>query len=244
MSSQSKTTVIIVPAYNEEGHIKDVIARIKKAMTDDMELVVVDDGSHDSTPQILKDTKTHCITLGLNSGYGIAVQTGIKYALSNNFKYAVLIDADGQHNPEDISILLDIVKKGEADLVIGSRFLKEVGYKGSIFRRLGERFFSFLIYILSGVRIKDPTSGFQALDSQTQKIYASDLFPVDYPDADLLLLLSFRHLKIKEVPVRMNVNIKKSMHSGIGHIFYYVYKILLSMLVILSEKGEIEKGGR
>lgn len=239
--NQHKTTAIIIPAFNEEANIRDIILKIKELMTDDMELIVVNDGSTDSTPEILKDTKTHCLTLGFNSGYGVAVQTGIKYALRNNFEYVVLIDADGQHNPEDIFELLNVLKKGEADLVIGSRFLIETGYRGSIFRRLGGIFFSFLIYCLGRVRIKDPTSGFRALNKAAQKIYATELFPVDYPDADMLLLLSYHNLKIEEVAVKMSVNVKKSMHSGVWNIFYYIYKMMVSILIVLSYKEQIKK---
>lgn len=236
-----KTTAIIMPAFNEEKNIKQLIIRIKEILSSDAELVVINDGSTDSTPQILNETNTNHINLGSNSGYGVAIQTGIKYALRNNFEYVVLIDADGQHNPEDIPTLLNVIKNKEADLALGSRFVEDTGYGGSIFRRLGESLFSFLIYCLDGIKIHDPTSGFQAFDKKVQEIYASEMFPVDYPDADMLLLLSYYNLKIKEVPVKMSVNTEKSMHSGIKRIVYYIYKMLVSILVVVSYKKEIER---
>lgn len=237
-----KTTAIIMPAFNEDKNIREVIIKIKRLLTDDAELIVINDGSTDSTAEILKETRTNYLSLGFNSGYGVAVQTGIKYALRNNFEYVVLIDADGQHNPEDIFKLLNPVKNGEADLVIGSRFIEGTGYRESIFKGIGRKIFAFLIYCLGGLKIYDPTSGFQAFDKKVQYIYASEMFPVDYPDADMLLLLSYYNLKIKEVPVKMNMNTEKSMHSGMKKILYYIYKMLLSILIVVSYRKQIKRG--
>ncbi|NQT22045.1 MAG: glycosyltransferase family 2 protein, partial [Candidatus Omnitrophica bacterium] len=166
---------------------------------------------------------------------------GVKYAERYGFEYVVLMDADGQHNPQDISVLLDILKNDKADFVIGSRFSEENIYQEGISRKLGRAFFSFLIYCLSGAKIKDPTSGFQAFNRKTQKIYSSELFPIDYPDADVLLLFAYHNLRIKEVPVKMNTTSGKSMHSGIRSALYYIYKMLLSMLIVLSYKKEIKR---
>lgn len=235
-----KRTAIITPAFNEEKNIKKVISKIKQILPDDAELIVVNDGSDDSTLEALKEIRASYISLGSHLGYGVAVQTGIKYALKNNFDYVVLIDADGQHNPEDIPRLLEVVRNGFADLALGSRFVEDTGYEGGIFRRIGELFFSFLIYWLSGLRIHDPTSGFQAFDKKVQQLYVTEMFPVDYPDADMLLLLSYYNLNIKEVPVKMNLNKEKSMHSGIKRVLYYIYKMLLSILVVVSYKKEIK----
>jgi glycosyltransferase involved in cell wall biosynthesis len=236
-----KNVALIMPAYNEQVNIGNVIAKIRELITDDMELIVVDDGSVDSTAHIVKAAGIRCLSLGFNAGYGVAIQTGVKYALNNNFELAVLVDADGQHHPEEIFKMLYFLEKYKADVVIGSRFLKETGYKGDVFRRFGGNIFSLLIYLLGGIKINDPTSGLRVLNRKALKIYASDLFSIDFPDADMILLLSFYNLKIMEIPVRMSVNVKKSMHSGLRHILYYVYKVMLSILVVLSYKWQLKK---
>lgn len=235
-------TAVIMPAFNEEKNIAGVISKAEEFLSNDMELIVINDGSTDSTAEILKAAQANYISLGSNCGYGIAIQTGVKYALRNNFEYVVLIDADGQHNPEDIHRLLNVVKNGETDLSIGSRFIEEMGYKAGALRRIGSFTLSFLLYCLSGLKIKDPTSGFQAFNRRVQEIYAGRFFPIDYPDADMLLLLSYYNLKIKELPVKMNLNKEKSMHSGIKRILYYIYKMLISILIVISYKKQI-KGG-
>lgn len=218
-----------------------LVEEIKGLRIDNAEIVVINDGSTDSTERILEDAGISHLSLCINLGYGAAIQTGVKYALENNFEYVVLIDADGQHRATDIYKLLDTVKGGSADLALGSRFIIDTGYKGNILRRIGGVIFSNLVYLLSGIKINDPTSGFQAFNRKTQLIYANDLFPVDYPDADMLLLSIYHNIRIKEIPVEMKVNLKKSMHSGLNKAVYYIYKMLLSILVVASFRKVIKK---
>lgn len=173
-----------------------------------------------------------------NMGYGVAVQTGYKYALRQGYEALVQMDGDGQHDPAFISQLLAPVLTGEADFALGSRFLGVESYEPSLARRLGMAFFRRLVSRLIGQRITDSTSGFQAFNRRVIRFFTSEVFPCDYPDADMLITLHRAGFRIREVPVRMHASATgKSMHSGLRP-FYYMFKMLLSIFVTLLRKKE------
>lgn len=227
-------TLIIIPAHNEEKGISGIISAIKNFSTD-FDILVVDDGSTDRTARLAMAAGARLLSLPFNMGYGVALQTGFKYAIRNDYEYAVQMDADGQHEPRFIERLLEVVVKGESDIAIGSRFL-EGGYQTQFFRRMGMLVFGGLASAIIRQKITDPTSGFQALNRKVIEFYASDFYPVDYPDADVIIMLHRAGLKIKEVPVKMYPSVeKKSMHSGLKPI-YYIFKMFLSILVTLLRR--------
>ncbi|OGW36943.1 MAG: glycosyl transferase family 2 [Nitrospirae bacterium RBG_13_39_12] len=231
--------VVIVPAYNESGRIASTIAGIRKFS--EANIIVVSDGSLDNTADEARQSGAVVIELSFNLGYGAALQTGFKYALKKGYQFAIQMDADGQHDPAAIPALIEPVLKQEADVTIGSRFLGKNEYKSPFFRRAGIIFFAFIASLLTGKKVTDPTSGFQALNRKVMELYASDEYPVDYPDADVIIMLHRRGLRFIEVPVTMKRVIGKvSMHSGLRP-FYYTFKMLLSIFVtLLRGKG----GGR
>lgn len=141
-------TIVIVPAYNEEKSIENVVKEIQKLEICDV--VVINDCSKDNTSQIAKEAGANVVNLVNNLGIGGAVQTGYKYALENDYDYAVQIDGDGQHNPVYIKEMLEIANKNNADIVIGSRFIEKTGYKQTFLRKIGGDFISWLIKALSG----------------------------------------------------------------------------------------------
>jgi glycosyltransferase involved in cell wall biosynthesis len=144
----------------------------------------------------------------------------------------VQIDADGQHEPREIKILLDNLIGGSYDIVLGSRFLVKNNYKQSIFRLLGRFFFRMVLRLVYQINISDPTTGFRAMNKKVLHLFIKDVFPADYPDADVIILLSEFDLKIKEVPIKVYPNaVGKSMHQGFLHSIYYIFKMLLSMFV-------------
>jgi len=233
--SENKTdysnSVVLIPAYNEEKDISQVINGIRQNVKD-VDIIVVDDASDDRTAQLGDELGATVIRHPFNMGYGAALQTGFKYALENGYKYLVQIDADGQHDPSCIKRLFDEVidNKNRTDLVIGSRFLENANYKTSILRRTGMLLFGAIASRLIGQRVTDSTSGFQAMNSRVLRFLSGEVYPADYPDADLIILLHYKGFKIKEAPIRMFPSKKKSMHSG-WCVFYYVYKMLLSIFV-------------
>ncbi len=226
-----KPFLIIIPAYNEAGRISATIAGIRKHT--DADIIVVDDGSKDGTAGEALGAGAHVISLPFNLGYGAALQTGFQYALRQGYQFVLQMDADGQHDPAYIRPLLDAVESGGADVAIGSRFLGVGGYRAPLIKKFGMVFFRTVASLLTGQKVTDPTSGFQALNRKTLRFYACDAYPVDFPDADVLIMLHRLGLRFVEVPVRMNPNTKAiTMHSGIVPV-YYIFKMMLSIFVTL-----------
>src|SRR5262245_11014833 len=177
--------VLVIPSFNEAPRLPALLARITAQETG-LEIVVVDDGSRDATAEVAARAGATVLRHPFNLGYGAGLQTGYKYALSVGAQCVVQMDADGQHDPRDIVRLLEPLAKGDCDLVIGSRFLAPTGYHMGFTRTLGRRFFVGLARAF-GIRVTDPTSGFQALGRRVLELYVGDSFPSDYPDVDVLL---------------------------------------------------------
>ncbi|MBI5847476.1 MAG: glycosyltransferase family 2 protein [Nitrospirae bacterium] len=231
--------IIIIPAFNEEGRIGKTVPGIRSLT--DMEIVVVCDGCGDATLSEARLSGATVIELPFNLGYGAALQTGYQYAIGKGYAYALQMDADGQHDPAYIPVLLERVQAGDVDVAIGSRFLGESDYRPTTIKKIGMIFFSAIASFLTGKEITDPTSGFQALNRKAMGLYASEAYPVDFPDADVLIMLHRQGLRFVEVPVKMNPNTKKkTMHSGLVPV-YYLFKMMLSIVVTLLRKNEFRR---
>jgi len=231
--------LILIPAYNEGTRIGDVLKGIHDVVPD-YDILVVDDGSRDNTASAAEAAGAMVLRPPFNLGYGAAVQAGFKYALWQGYEYVVQMDADGQHPPKYIRDLLDPVTKGLADVAIGSRFLRDTGYPMPFAKKIGVCIFSSIVSVVTGKTVKDPTSGFQAMNGKVLQVYVSDAYPVDFPDADVLIMLHKRGFRFLEVPVEMTPNPKETtMHSGVATL-YYIFKMFLSILVTLLRK---ESGG-
>lgn len=231
-------TIIIIPAYNEEKSIAGVINGIRNITPAD--ILVINDGGSDRTEEIVRRLGGRVVRLPYNMGYGAALQTGFKYALKHGYGYALQIDADGQHDPGDIPRLLEVVRSGDADVAIGSRFLGNGSYKAPLLRRAGMFVFGRLASLIIGQKVTDPTSGYQALNVNGIRFYASDYYPVDFPDADVIIMLHRVGLRVKEVPVTMYPGRQgKSMHAGLKPV-YYIFKMFLSIFLTLLRKDPFE----
>lgn len=225
-------TLVIIPAYNEAPRIAVVIAGVRGVVAD-ATIVVIDDGSCDGTATAAATAGATVLRHPFNMGYGVAIQTGYKYALAHDFDWLVQIDGDGQHDPAGIPALLEPLRSGTVDFVLGSRFLSGFSYRPPLLRRLGMTFFRRIVALVIRQPVSDCTSGFQAFNREVIGFFTSDLFPCDYPDADVLISLHLAGFRIREVPVHMSASASgKSMHSGIKPV-YYVFKMLLSICVTL-----------
>jgi len=225
-------TLVIIPAYNEADGIAGVIGTIRTAVPS-ADILVVNDGSRDETAAMAEKAGAIVLSHTFNMGYGVTIQTGYKYAYAHGYDYLVQIDGDGQHDPSFIPELLAPVKSGDVDFAIGSRFLWFDSYRPSFSRRLGILFFRKLVTVIIGRSITDPTSGFQAFNRSVVKFFSTDVFPCDYPDADMLITLNLAGFRMRELPVRMFANPSgKTMHSGIKPL-YYMFKMCLSIVVTL-----------
>lgn len=220
--------LVVIPAFNEAAAIGSVVAGVR-AVDATFPIVVVDDGSVDGTAEAARRAGARVLRLPFNLGYGVALQTGYKYALRGGYDCVVQLDGDGQHEPGDIPALLGVIVRREADVALGSRFMGGTSYQPPLARRLGMRLFSLLAYLLTGVRFSDVTSGFQALGLDVVRFFAAERYPADYPDADILVMLERVGFRVKEVPVRMYEKREgASMHAGLRPV-YYVFKMLLSV---------------
>jgi len=230
---------VLIPAYNESDRIVATIAGIREYCS--AEIVVISDGSTDSTAERVRETGSVVIELPFNLGYGAALQTGYQYALRQGYNFAIQMDADGQHDPSFIPALMKEVQTGMADVAIGSRFLGEGDYHLSLTRKAGVLFFRSLASLLTRQAVTDPTSGFQALGRRAMEFCAGEAYPSDFPDADVLVMLHKRGIRFTEVAVRMHQNTKKkTMHSGLVPV-YYLFKMLLSIVVTLLRNHELRR---
>jgi glycosyltransferase involved in cell wall biosynthesis len=226
--------LLALPARNEEQNIGKVLQRIR-ALYPQFSVLVVNDASQDNTSEVVR----HCpdvmlIQLPFWMGYGGALQAAYKYAYRNQFDAVIQLDADGQHDPASIQVLLDNIDR--ADVVVGSRFLRTNEYKMPSLRRLGCHFLSFIGQRLTGMKITDPTSGFQALNRRALGIAIQDYYPMDYPDLDVLILMHRFRLKVVEVPVSMHESTGKAgMHDGM-QVWYYAFKMVLSIFVMMLRR--------
>jgi len=232
--------IVIIPAYNEGAKIAAVIDRVRQ-VSPDFDILVVNDGSKDDTAAAAAAAGATVVSHPFNMGYGVAIQTGYKYASAKGYDFLVQIDGDGQHDPAYIPTLLAPVIAGEIDFALGSRFLEVESYEPSVPRRVGMAIFRKLVSVIIGMRITDSTSGYQAFNRRVIRYFTTEVFPYDYPDADMIIILHRAGFTIREIPVRMYANVEgKSMHSGLKPL-YYLFKMFLSIFVTLLRKGE--KGG-
>lgn len=221
--------LIIIPAYNEAESIVGVVRNLKSAQPD-FDYVIINDGSTDHTEQICIDNKLTYISLPVNLGIGGAVQCGYRYAQQNGYDIAIQMDGDGQHDPAYLSKMVERLESGEADLVIGSRFITKEGFQSTSSRRIGISFLSGWAKLLTGIRLRDITSGYRAISKKVIDIYADD-YPSDYPEPEAMIIAAMNKFKIEEYPVVMKERENGSSSITLKKSVYYMIKVTLAMLV-------------
>ena len=236
MNTKKQKVLLIIPAYNEEESILNVVNKIynyNKENNTKYDIVVINDGSKDNTEKILCENNINHIKLINNLGIGGAVQTGYKYALENDYDIAVQFDGDGQH---DIRYVRDVIKPitdNDANMVLGSRFIDKSTskFKSSKARQMGIKMISFFIKLVTSKKIYDTTSGFRAVDKKLIKKF-SNSYPVEYPEPVSTTEILKMGYKVEEVAVSMN-----ERENGISSIrmwknCYYMINVILYILVI------------
>lgn len=221
--------LIIIPAYNESQNIEMVVDNIVENYPQ-YDYVVVNDGSRDNTREVCRKRKYNYINLSINLGIGGAVQTGYKYARDKGYDVAVQIDGDGQHDIAFLEEMLPILERDEADIVIGSRFIKKDGFQSSAMRRFGINFLSGLIFICTGKHIKDVTSGFRAVNKWFINYYA-DNYPIDYPEPEAIIAAIMNQGRVKEHPVIMKERAGGTSSIKLFGSVYYMIKVTLAILI-------------
>ena len=226
--------LIIVPAYNEEESLRGVIQDLRGHVPQ-ADILVVNDGSSDRTAAVARQSGVKLASLSFNLGIGGAMQTGFQYARMKDYDIAIQFDGDGQHLAAEIGIILDALRKGGADIVIGSRFLKRGDYRPSFFRRIGISIFSTVLSAIISIPVTDTTSGFRAVNRRVIEFFAR-VYPDDYPEVESLVLLHHAGMIIAEVPVQMHD--RTGGRSSITPIrsAYYMVKVLLAVFIDLLKK--------
>lgn len=226
--------LLIIPAYNEEANILGTIQAIedfRDKVDLDLDYIVVDDGSSDSTLEVCKRAQVPVIHLRKNLGIGGAVQTGYILADRQGYDLAIQFDGDGQHDILSLPDLLRPLLEGQADMTVGSRFVgSSSDFKSTGPRRMGIGILSWAVRLASGLKIYDVTSGYRACKRDLIKHFALD-YPTDYPEPESLVTVTKLGFRVQEVGVRMFE--RQGGQSSITPLksIYYMVKVSLAILI-------------
>ncbi len=219
--------LVIIPAYNEEDNIEKVVNNLTENYPQ-YDYVVVNDGSSDNTAQICEKLGFNMIHLPVNLGLAGGFQAGMKYAERNDYDAAIQFDGDGQHDPKFINEMLSAMEKYNADIVIGSRFVDKK--KPFSMRMLGNNLIQGCIYLTTGKKIKDPTSGMRIFNRRMIRKLAGTM---NYgPEPDTIAYLIRCGAKIKEVQVEMQERTAGESYLNIYRSMQYMVHMFLSILII------------
>ncbi|MGT2934889.1 glycosyltransferase family 2 protein [Streptococcus castoreus] len=222
--------LVIIPAYNESSNIVGTIRAIQ-IDAPDFDYVIINDCSKDDTLAICQANGFNVISLPINLGIGGAVQTGYCYAKRNGYDIAVQVDGDGQHNPSFLNQMVDVLEKSSMNMVIGSRFITNEGFQSSFARRIGIKYFTWLIAVLTGKKITDATSGLRMVDRSLIERFA-DHYPDDYPEPETVVDVLISGFNVKEIPVIMNERQGGVSSISLTKSIYYMIKVTLAILFV------------
>ncbi len=223
--------LLIIPAYNEQENILRTVQTIKE-YSEELDYVVINDGSTDNTEKILCENNINHIKLINNLGIGGAVQTGYKYAYENKYDIAIQFDGDGQHDVNFVPNICKPLIDGQADMCIGTRYLDKSSskFQSTFMRRLGANIISFFIRVFAGQKITDPTSGFRAANTRVIEEFAKN-YPTEYPEPESTVSLLVNGYKIKEVPVSMNERTGGVSSIRMWKTVDYMVKVVLAIII-------------
>jgi glycosyltransferase involved in cell wall biosynthesis len=218
--------LIVIPAYNEEENIENVVTYIRDNYAQ-YDYIVVNDGSRDRTAEICRSKGYELLDLPTNLGLAGAFQAGLKYAYIKGYSYAIQFDADGQHRPEFIQAMLNRMKEGY-DIVIGSRFLNY--RKSRSLRMIGSKMLTVAIKMTTKVRVSDPTSGMRMFSKPMIKEFAQNL---NYgPEPDTVSYLLKNGAKVSEVQVKMEERQFGESYLNLTGSAKYMMKMLISIFFV------------
>ena len=201
-----------IPAYNEESHIENLV---KSAQSHADSVLVCDDGSTDDTAKLAKKAGATVISHKTNKGYGAAIISLFEYARNNNVEIMVTFDGDGQHNPDQIPLLLDALTQHNIDVVIGSRFLNQ-NTEAPGYRQRGIKIITSAANYGTDIKVSDSQSGFRA--------YSKDAIDAIHPteegmsvSTEILLKISNKGLSLAEVPIAVSYDGDTSEQHAVPH---------------------------
>ena len=232
---------LIVPALNEARNLPRLADGLR-AHAPACDVCVVDDGSTDDTARVAASLGWSVLRLPVNLGIGGAVQAGYLWARERGYDVAVQIDGDGQHDPAFLGALLAPLEAGRADVVIGSRFLSEGGFRSTLVRRAGIRYLSWFLRLRCGARVTDTTSGFRAAGRRAIALFAR-YYPSDYPEPEAIALAKRAGLSLVEVPVRMQERAHGQSSITSLRTLYYLVKVSLALVLLPPRSAPADGGG-
>lgn len=226
--------LVIIPAFNEEGNLEKTINDIK-TNAPDFDYVIINDCSTDKTLEMCRRHGFSYLNLPVNLGIGGAVQTGYRYAYYHGYDIAVQFDGDGQHSASHLEDMVTTLIDTESDMVIGSRFIEKEGFQSSGLRRIGIKYFTGLIKILTGKTITDPTSGMRMVNKKLLEKF-TDEYPKDYPEPESVVTILSEKYKVTEIPVVMNEREEGVSSISLKNSVYYMIKVSFAILIARMKK--------
>ncbi|MCT0016670.1 glycosyltransferase family 2 protein [Lactococcus lactis subsp. lactis] len=232
MSDENEKVLLIIPAYNEEESIASTINSVRNFMSTEvlnfhLDYIVVNDGSKDRTPEIVKEMNVDLINLRTNLGLTGGFGAGMKYAHRHDYDYAIQFDADGQHLPDYIPEMVTAARKGN-NIVVGSRFVDEKRPKS--LRMLGNTMISTAIKMTTGQTINDPTSGMRLFDKKAIEFYVKTANMA--PEPETISYLIKKKFKVKEVQVAMQDRLAGESYLNLRRSIEYMTRVAISILVL------------
>jgi glycosyltransferase involved in cell wall biosynthesis len=229
MAAMLPNTIVLIPAYNEEASIGPLLKEVAEHLPG-VPVCVINDCSGDGTAQVLEGAGCAYLNLPCRLGVGGAMQAGFRYALEQGYDYAIRLDGDGQHPPSEGYALVERMAQGDADLVVGSRFLGKGGYTSSAARQVGIAGLATFLSYACRQQITDPTSGFQMVNRPTMTYFAHR-YPAEYPEPETLALLSRQGYRFVEVPA-----VFRERQAGKSSIrrwgtLYYMLRVCVALFV-------------
>jgi glycosyltransferase involved in cell wall biosynthesis len=234
--------LIIVPAFNEEAAVGDVVRSIRQEAPG-VPVLVIDDCSADATISAARLAGAEILPLPHHLGLGGCVQAGYKLAFELGYEYVIRVDGDGQHDPKYIADIYKTLRHSGCHMVIGSRFVEPTGSRTSLVRALGIRFFRLVLLPILGKPVHDPTSGFVGVNRSALEVFSRS-FPLEYPEIEALVVLQRRAFRFAEVPCQMHP--RRSGRSSITAVksIYYIIHVLLGVFVNVLKYDRRRRPGR
>ena len=219
--------IAIVPAFNEEGNIASAIEDLK-LHSPSIDYIIINDGSTDDTEKICIERGYNHITLPVNLGLAGAFQTGMRFALENDYDFALQFDADGQHCSSYIKDMISAALSQDAKVVIGSRFAATK--KPVSARMAGSAIITAMIFVTTGKKVQDPTSGMRLISKDLIPLFAEELDFSPEPDT-VALLMQWGH-KVCEVQVEMRDRITGKSYLTFTRSLAYMMRVGISILFV------------
>lgn len=226
--------LVIIPAFNEEGNLEKTVKDIKDNAPD-FDYVIINDCSTDKTLEMCRRHGFSYLNLPVNLGIGGAVQTGYRYAYYHGYDIVVQFDGDGQHSAAHLEDMVTTLIDTESDMVIGSRFIEKEGFQSSGLRRIGIKYFTGLIKLLTGKKITDPTSGMRMVNKKLLEKF-TDEYPKDYPEPESVVTILSEKYKVTEIPVVMNEREEGVSSISLKNSVYYMIKVSFAILIARMKK--------